>query len=124
MSKIISKTREKSNYKIVLCFVLVIFKILFGPSFKHVDLAIYNRCMADKEQKEVVVPTLDLWNLEIAELNSKSLESSGREEVNELLQKGWVLLHIYTLKYKDEVDGEVAWRERPMAILGRPKNIA
>ncbi len=42
---------------------------------------------------------------------------SHREDVNKLLKKGWVLLHIYTLKYKQNG----IWRERPMAILGRPK---
>lgn len=65
---------------------------------------------------------LDLWNLEIQELVTKNLESSGREEVNEMLKNGWILLHLYTLKYKDEVDSESTWRERPMAILGKPKN--
>lgn len=92
-------------------------------SNKHVELQAYNRCMAGKKQKEEAIPALDLWNLEIAELTTKNLEASGREEVNDLLQKGWILLHIYTLKYKDEIDGEITWRERPMAILGRPKNI-
>jgi hypothetical protein len=79
--------------------------------------------MAKTAQKETGVPALDLWNLEIKELTSKSLESSGREEVNEMLKNGWILLHLYTLKYKDEVDSESTWRERPMAILGKPKNI-
>lgn len=32
-----------------------------------------------------------------------------------MLGHGWVLLHIYTFKYRE--DG--TWRERPMAILGR-----
>lgn len=58
-----------------------------------------------------------LWNLEIKELTGHAIEAKGREEVNELLKKGWVLLHIYTLKYSE--DG--VWRERPMAILGLPK---
>jgi hypothetical protein len=34
-----------------------------------------------------------------------------------MLQEGWVLLHIYTLRYPE--DG--VWRERPMAILGKPR---
>ena len=44
-------------------------------------------------------------------------EVRGREEVNRLLAEGWRMLHIYTLKYQE--DG--VWRERPMAILGRPR---
>ena len=65
-----------------------------------------------------VVETLPLWQLDIVELTGHNLEARGREEVNHLLQAGWRLLHIYTLKYhEDEV-----WRERPMAILGRLRN--
>jgi hypothetical protein len=60
---------------------------------------------------------LPLWQLDIAELTGHNLESRGREEVNRLLKQGWRLLHIYTLKYKEED----VWRERPMAILGRPR---
>lgn len=56
-----------------------------------------------------------LWLLDFAEVTGHNLESRGREEVNRLLQAGWRLLHIYTLKYEE--DG--VWRERPMAILGR-----
>lgn len=58
---------------------------------------------------------MPLWQLDIVELTGHNLEARGREEVNRLLQAGWRLLHIYTLKYREE---EV-WRERPMAILGR-----
>jgi hypothetical protein len=36
-----------------------------------------------------------------------------------MLSEGWVLLHIYTLKYHDESDGDGTWRERPMAVLGK-----
>jgi hypothetical protein len=61
--------------------------------------------------------TMPLWDLEIEELAGHNIETKGREEVNEKLKKGWILLHIYTLKYQE--NGE--WRERPMAILGRPK---
>ncbi len=57
-----------------------------------------------------------LWQLGIAELTGHNLEARGRDEVNRLLQQGWILLHVYTLKYQE--DG--VWRERPMAILGRP----
>jgi hypothetical protein len=64
-----------------------------------------------------VVP---LWQLDIAELSGHNIEARGREEVNRLLQAGWLLLHIYTLKYEENG----VWRERPMAILGRPKNLA
>lgn len=64
-----------------------------------------------------VLERLPLWQLDILELTGHNLEARGREEVNRLLQEGWRLLHIYTLKYEE--DG--VWRERPMAILGRPK---
>jgi hypothetical protein len=37
--------------------------------------------------------------------------------VNRLLQEGWRLLHIYTLKYQEAG----VWRERPMAILGKAR---
>lgn len=60
---------------------------------------------------------LPLWQLDIAEVTGHNLEARGREEVNRLLAEGWLLLHIYTLKYQE--DG--VWRERPMAILGRPR---
>lgn len=60
---------------------------------------------------------LHLWNLNIRKLEGHNIESKGREEVNALLKKGWVLLHIYTLKYKQNG----VWIERPMAILGKPK---
>jgi hypothetical protein len=58
-----------------------------------------------------------LWQLDIVELAGHDSEARGREEVNRLLQAGWVLLHIYTLKYHE--DG--IRRDRPTAILGRPK---
>ncbi len=63
---------------------------------------------------------VSLWQLDIAELSGHNIEARGREEVNRLLQAGWLLLHIYTLKYEENG----VWRERPMAILGRPKNLA
>ncbi len=74
------------------------------------------------ESQEALFPEgaaqgLPLWQLDIAELTGHNLESKGREEVNRLLRAGWRLLHIYTLKYEE--DG--VWRERPMAILGRPR---
>jgi len=62
---------------------------------------------------------LPLWQLDIVELTGHNIEARGREEVNRLLQEGWLLLHIYTLKYEE--DG--LWRERPMAILGRPRDM-
>jgi hypothetical protein len=61
--------------------------------------------------------SLELWELNISELTGHNIETEGRKEVNQMLENGWILLHIYTLKYKE--DG--AWRERPMAILGKPK---
>ncbi len=63
--------------------------------------------------------SLELWELGIGELAGHNIETQGREEVNKMLTEGWILLHIYTLKYKE--DG--AWRERPMAILGKPKEV-
>jgi hypothetical protein len=74
-----------------------------------------------KVQEEFPLKELEttaLWRLDIAELTGHNLEARGREEVNRLLQAGWRLLHIYTLKYHE--DG--VWRERPMAIMGRPRN--
>jgi FtsZ-binding cell division protein ZapB len=71
-----------------------------------------------EDKKEVAIntiPVLPLWQLDIAELTGHNLEYHGREEVNRLLKAGWLLLHIYTLKYEE--DG--VWRERPMAILGK-----
>jgi len=65
-----------------------------------------------------VLERLPLWQLDIVELTGHNLEARGREEVNRLLEKGWRLLHIYTLKYEE--DG--VWRERPMGILGRLRN--
>ena len=58
-----------------------------------------------------------LWQLGIVELTGHNLEARGREEVNRLLHEGWHLLHIYTLKYRDNG----VWCERPMAILGRSR---
>jgi len=66
---------------------------------------------------EELVDKLPLWELGIVELTGHNIESAGREEVNKLLKKGWVLLHIYNLKYRQKRE----WRERPMAILGRPR---
>ena len=65
-----------------------------------------------------VVRVVPLWQLDIVEVTGHNLEVRGREEVNRLLASGWRLLHIYTLKYRE--DG--VWRERPMAILGRTKD--
>ena len=56
-----------------------------------------------------------LYRLNITEVEGKNLEAKGRDEVNGMLKNGWVLLHIYTLRYKEDD----VWRERPMAILGR-----
>jgi hypothetical protein len=62
---------------------------------------------------------IPLWELQIEELAGHNIESRGREEVNELMKSGWLLLHIYTLRFHEDN----VWRERPMAILGRPKSI-
>lgn len=56
-----------------------------------------------------------VWNLGVRELTAKSLEASTRDEVNNMLEGGWILLHLYTLKYREGG----TWRERPMAVLGR-----
>jgi len=64
--------------------------------------------------------TTPLWQLDIEELAGHNIEARGREEVNRLLREGWLLLHIYTLKYEENG----VWRERPMAILGRPRKPA
>lgn len=69
------------------------------------------------EIPDCTAETLPLWQLDIVELTGHNLEARGREDVNRLLQQGWHLLHIYTLKYNE--DG--VWRERPMAILGRSR---
>ena len=53
--------------------------------------------------------TVPIWQLNIEELAGRNIEAIGREEVNEMLKEGWILLHIYTLKYRE--DG--VWRERP-----------
>jgi hypothetical protein len=71
----------------------------------------------NEESLENTKKSLELWELEIGELAGHNIETAGRDEVNKMLAEGWILLHIYTLKYKE--DG--AWRERPMAILGKPK---
>jgi hypothetical protein len=63
-----------------------------------------------------------LWELGITELTARNLETSGRREVNEMLQNGWTLLHIYTLRYPEREGPRgprTIWRERPMAVLGR-----
>lgn len=62
---------------------------------------------------------VSLWELDIEEVTGHNLEAKGREEVNQMLQEGWVLLHTYTLRYREDE----AWRERPMAILGKPRNL-
>ena len=59
-----------------------------------------------------------LWQFDFAEVTGHNLESRGRKEVNRLLGAGWRLLHVYTLRYEENG----VWRERPMAILGRPRD--
>jgi hypothetical protein len=65
-----------------------------------------------------------LWELGINELAGRNLEASGRGDVNDMLQHGWILLHIYTLRYPEREGPRgprTIWRERPMAILGRQR---
>lgn len=71
----------------------------------------------NENKLEDQLPHVPLWDLHIEELMGHNIETQGREEVNKLLKDGWILLHIYTLRYHE--DG--VWRERPMAILGRPR---
>lgn len=73
----------------------------------------------DVSQAAASEPT-PLWQLDIEELAGHNIEARGREEVNRLLSEGWILLHLYTLKYEENG----VWRERPMAILGRPRKPA
>lgn len=76
--------------------------------------------VAKKPPQGIVIDTAastPLWQLNIVELTGHNLEARGREEVNRLLKAGWCLLHIYTLKYREDD----VWRERPMAILGKPR---
>lgn len=58
-----------------------------------------------------------LRQLDIGEIRGHNIETKGRKVINKLLKKGWLLLHIYTIKY--EIDG--TWQERPMAIVGKPR---
>ena len=74
--------------------------------------------MAGDDVPVGVLDRLPLWQLDIVELTGHNLEIRGREEVNRLLETGWRLPHICTLKYEE--DG--VWRERPMGILGRLRN--
>lgn len=77
--------------------------------------------VTQREREKVpaaLLETLPLWQLDIVEVTGHNIEARGRDEVNRLLTSGWRLLHIYTLKYHE--DG--VWRERPMAILGRPRS--
>jgi len=61
-----------------------------------------------------------LWQFDFAEVTGHNLEMRGRKEVNRLLQAGWRLLLVYTLRYEENG----VWRERPMAILGRLSDAA
>ncbi|MBI2032856.1 MAG: hypothetical protein HYT10_00080 [Candidatus Levybacteria bacterium] len=74
--------------------------------------------MKDIDTEENNLEGKFLWELDIENLVGHNIEAKGRDEVNELLTRGWILLHIYTLKYKEDD----VWRERPMAILGLPRN--
>jgi hypothetical protein len=87
-----------------------------SEAVKVADLA-----LRAKEASEVAslsfVEGASFWQQDIGELTGHNLEARGRERVNRLLQEGWRLLHIYTLKYQEAG----VWRERPMAILGKPR---
>lgn len=79
-------------------------------------VAAIEKTRTDLPQAATAEP-MPLWQLDIEELAGHNIEARGREEVNRLLSEGWILLHIYTLKYEENG----VWRERPMAILGRPR---
>lgn len=53
----------------------------------------------------------------IGELAGHNIETRGREAVNKMLKDGWVLLLVYVLRYEENN----LVRERPMAILGKPR---
>lgn len=74
--------------------------------------------MAKKNESNFahIIYSLPLWQLKIKEVVGRNLETRGRVTVNRLLKSGWILLHIYTLRYEENG----VWRERPMAILGKP----
>ncbi len=74
--------------------------------------------MLKDESAISIVPGTGIWDLNIGEITGHNIETQGRAEVNKMLTEGWLLLHVYTLKYRE--DG--VWRERPMAILGKPRN--
>jgi hypothetical protein len=61
-----------------------------------------------------------LWQFDFAEVTGHNLELRGRKEVNRLLAAGWRVLHVYTLRYEENG----VWRERPMAILDRPRDMS
>ena len=67
------------------------------------------------EKKE---PNIALWEFEIQQVEGKSLERKGRDEINDMLLDGWIMLSVYTLRFKNDD----IWLERPMAILGLPKH--
>lgn len=85
---------------------------------KVADLAARTREASDVASVSFVEGA-SLWQQDIGELTGHNLEARGREQVNRLLQEGWRLLHIYTLRYQE---GGV-WRERPMAILGKARRV-
>lgn len=68
---------------------------------------------------EKVEPNLALWELGIQQVEGRSLEKKGRDEINDKLSDGWIILLVYTLRFKD---GEDTWLERPMVILGLPEH--
>jgi hypothetical protein len=65
------------------------------------------------------LPSEALWNYKITEIFGHNIETKGRVVVNRLLKEGWILLHIYNLRY--EKNGIT--NERPMAILGKPEPV-
>ena len=83
---------------------------------KVADLSLRAREASDVASQSFVEGA-SLWQQDISELTGHNLEARGREQVNRLLQEGWRLLHIYTLKYHEAG----VWRERPMAILGKAR---
>ena len=85
---------------------------------KVADLAVRAREASDVASLSFVEGA-SLWQQDIGELTGHNLEARGRVQVNRLLQEGWRLLHIYTLRYQEAG----VWRERPMAILGKARRV-
>jgi hypothetical protein len=97
--------------------------IVFGMDSDDSQQAMFPPdALARPDQADAVPVGKSLWEMGINELAGRNLESAGRSDVNEMLQHGWMLVHVYTLRYREREGPRgprYIWRERPMAILGR-----